>query len=94
VTTPPPYPHCFSGAGDSTREGLRAAQALVNLAKELLMGIGTGEEQANAPGVTQGHRADFEEFEPDRRRLCPREVGSRQTEAADGLDQDVSAGGK
>ncbi len=58
------------------------------------MRIGAGEEQADAPGVAQDHRADLEQLEPDGLDLRPGQFGAGQAESADGLHQDIGTGGK
>ncbi len=45
----PQSPLFFSVPGTALGRALRAAQALADLAKELLVRIGAGEEQADAP---------------------------------------------
>lgn len=86
METLPPAPVVFPRAGDSTRSGLRAAQALADVAKEVLVRIGAGKEEPDAPGVAQDHRADFEQLEPDGRHLRPGQFGAVESESADGFD--------
>lgn len=89
-----PTPVVFQRAEDSTRSELCAAQALANVAKEVLVRIGAGKEQADVPGVAQNHGADLEQLEPDGRHLRTGQFGVGQSEAPDGLHQDIGAGGK
>lgn len=64
------------------------------MAEQGLVAIGTGEQQANAPGVAQHHCTDLQQFEPESYHLRVGQFGVFPRQTADCLHQRVAHRGK